>query len=546
METSAGALSEVPACVATGWQWVRQENDYSDLAGMVLLGFFLAVMLAPVVLWRYHRRVQQLMSMGAPERQEQVPPAASHSSPLVMPAPGVDALLKTVDARAHIAYRATLVAAGVFAMCSALVITFAGMFFESADIRSVEAWAGHALYAVIVCVGAVAPIALLQSPNKRVRALLLVPFALLIGLIVEDVWLDQTMPLGERFALLGAGTLGVAILYLALIGRRLRNVVPVLSLYLATLLGALYVAGVLIEVLEPCDFEYVDWVITCVGIAAVWGITRAGLGLLGRLTQAYEDKAFSESQLQMGLWFVIVALVLATDTTPDDDEVMFSRWSLGIALAAILAVLAYVRALRLQRDWAQPQAMLLLRVFSSHRGTTQLLDDVTHRWSFIGPIHLVAGPDLARQYLEPHELLLFLRRRVREQFILSHEDLSRRLNQLEDTADPDGRFRINEFFCQDDTWQLTVDRLVERAPVILLDLRGFNSARAGTAFEVALLARKGALGRTVFLQDRHTDTQAVDAALAEVPGARIAPERIFYLERSPEVTEVLRRLADCL
>ena len=55
--------------------------------------------------------------------------------------------------------------------------------------------------------------------------------------------------------------------------------------------------------------------------------------------------------------------------------------------------------------------------------------------------------------------------------------------------DRDGRFRINEFCCRDDTWQATVVALIERADAVVMDLRGFTAERRGCEFELKELAR---------------------------------------------------------
>lgn len=47
-----------------------------------------------------------------------------------------------------------------------------------------------------------------------------------------------------------------------------------------------------------------------------------------------------------------------------------------------------------------------------------------------------------------------------------------------------------------------------------MDLRGFGEHRGGTAWELSLLSRRGAIARTVCLVDGQTDHAAVARALA--------------------------------
>ena len=43
------------------------------------------------------------------------------------------------------------------------------------------------------------------------------------------------------------------------------------------------------------------------------------------------------------------------------------------------------------------------------------------------------------------------------------EDLEARLRAVERGPDPDGRYRVNEFFCYADTWQQTMTKLAAHA-----------------------------------------------------------------------------------
>ena len=60
------------------------------------------------------------------------------------------------------------------------------------------------------------------------------------------------------------------------------------------------------------------------------------------------------------------------------------------------------------------------------------------------------------------------------QFIESEADLSQRMDQRDLHPDPDGRYRINEFFCRQDTWQMTMRRLAASSSVTAMDLRSFS------------------------------------------------------------------------
>jgi hypothetical protein len=160
-----------------------------------------------------------------------------------------------------------------------------------------------------------------------------------------------------------------------------------------------------------------------------------------------------------------------------------------------------------------PRVLLLLRVFGFDRRTQRLLDGVGQRWRYIGPIHLIGGPDLAETSIEPHEFLEFLNRRLTRAFITGPDHLKRRLAASPTRPDPDGLFRVDDIFCHDDTWRLTVSYLARRADALLMDLRSFTSANQGCIFEIEHLVTEVPLDRVVLLVDTVTDLPLLEQTL---------------------------------
>jgi hypothetical protein len=207
------------------------------------------------------------------------------------------------------------------------------------------------------------------------------------------------------------------------------------------------------------------------------------------------------------------------------------------------ALWVYGKLLKRIKPWKPARGLLLLRVFARDKRGERLLDEVAFRWRFIGPIHMIGGPDLAKTNLEPNELLLFLRRRLRQIFVIDRPSLQRRLAELDWEADPDARYRINESFCTDSMWQETVGELLHVSDAILLDLRGFTAARRGTAFEIRLLAERDALRRSVILIDAQTDISAIEKSLAGIPGIVMPQERILRSDGRIEGNDIFMLLA---
>jgi hypothetical protein len=154
-----------------------------------------------------------------------------------------------------------------------------------------------------------------------------------------------------------------------------------------------------------------------------------------------------------------------------------------------------------------------LRVFGFNRRTQRLVDRLGQRWRYIGPIRLIGGPDLADTTIEPHEFFEFLNRRLTRAFITGRDDLERRLAASPTRPDPDGLFRIDDFFCHDDTWRLTVAYLARALDAVLMDLRGFTAANQGCVFEVEYLVTAVPLHRIVLLVDSSTDIPFLERTL---------------------------------
>jgi hypothetical protein len=121
---------------------------------------------------------------------------------------------------------------------------------------------------------------------------------------------------------------------------------------------------------------------------------------------------------------------------------------------------------------------------------------------------------LAADYVGIPQFLDYIRRRLKSYFIHSTEDLERRIQNLDMRADPDGRFRINMFFCFDDTWKMTVVRLIRESDAVLMDLRGFTQANRGCAEELRAIFAEATADRALLVIDASTDLPQLESTLA--------------------------------
>jgi hypothetical protein len=182
-----------------------------------------------------------------------------------------------------------------------------------------------------------------------------------------------------------------------------------------------------------------------------------------------------------------------------------------------------LRRLRETSD-ALPQARLLyLRVFGAASRAERLFDVLAARWRHAGTIQLISATDMARGSFEPDEFLDFLNRKLADNYISSEADLGRRLATLRQRPDPDGRYRVLEFFCRADTWQRTVSALTASSSLVIMDLRSFTSNNKGCIFELSVLLDDVPLHRVALLIDQTTDQPLLRQTLTDL-WARVRPE----------------------
>ena len=131
--------------------------------------------------------------------------------------------------------------------------------------------------------------------------------------------------------------------------------------------------------------------------------------------------------------------------------------------------------------------LTFLRVFSLGRRSDALLDSVAKHWRHIGSVQMITGPDVALSTVQPHQFLDFLSRKLGRHFVRNQASLTRSLAERDRVRDPDGRFRINNFFCHANSWQAAVPRLVENGEAVLMDLRSFSATNAGCIREVSAI-----------------------------------------------------------
>jgi hypothetical protein len=237
------------------------------------------------------------------------------------------------------------------------------------------------------------------------------------------------------------------------------------------------------------------------GFFIVWPLGWLMLLLIRKL---YERKKISHQSITVdAIWLMFgfaISLMLASRG---------AIWLFGGLLAFLgFKVVAWAGLGLLRSGTAQTQKtprLLLLRVFSLGKRSERLFAALATHWRHAGSMELIAGPDLATTTLEPQEFLDFLTGRLGRRFIDEPQTLERRFSEMDTKPDQDGRFRVNDFFCHDDTWRMVLSRLVKESDAVLMDLRGFSSQNQGCVFEVNELINVAPLARVIFVIDHTTD-----------------------------------------
>jgi hypothetical protein len=188
--------------------------------------------------------------------------------------------------------------------------------------------------------------------------------------------------------------------------------------------------------------------------------------------------------------------------------------SFGVTLHQLL------RRLRLRAATRVPGRLLLLRPFNEGRLRSNLLDALDNSWRRIGTLELVVGGDLAVRTVSGPVLESVLLGTVHRHFLRRLDEVDDRLARLPRRVALDGRFPLNEMYCDPAVWQATVTALADAADVVLMDLRGMRARNRGALFELRMAVQRVELSRIVLLVDRHTDERALAQVAEEAWRAR--------------------------
>jgi hypothetical protein len=505
------------------------------LAFILLLATVLALLVSFALLRLYRRAV--LRSMRArtrPRADEPAPPDTSTASG--QPA-RTEPDLVVLDRDSTVATGApaeTLYSAALYAPWRAAAI-YAGAGFSYALVMTVASIASMKLefnvilFATLSWIYAwpvVLTVNLVAAATRRAKLAIASVYFLVFALLgTVAIARSPALDWGQLAFLWIILELPSTVLLLAFLNRRIRAVGPlVLVFMILAVVGSqlvLSIAGSNMGLLRSIAGLGVALGLNATGtFIALIVLGIAVFGPIGWLTlrwigNRYEQQKISDQSITLDAIWLLFGIV--------ESIVLFSG-GVAFILSGLLAFVVYkvvasagLSLLGRKESSATRKSpgLLLLRVFSLGRRSERLFDALATHWRHVGNIRLIAGPDLATTTVEPHEFLDFLTGKLARRFIDGPQTLGLRISEMDLEPDRDGRFRVSDFFCYEDTWQMVLSRLVGESDAVLMDLRGFSSQNRGVTFEINELINVVPLGRVVFVIDDTTDERFLRQTVQE-------------------------------
>ncbi len=482
------------------------------------LALFAALLALPTswfLLRRYRRSILRLMSerSSSGEEREGFGPVPDHPRP--SPSPDTDAV--------RVGMRRNVLVVVIVALVSAFA--FAALFLVWTEV-GLSVWR-LATFTILYSWPAVIGIWIVTSGRRRwvLTALAAYFLALAIAVIIgggswrvpAQLFLFSLVPtaaiigfLSRRFR--GVGALMLGTMMVALAGSQA---------FAFAVLGDETLITAWADLLTGLGVT--DGMVAWLALVGVGFVLSLLLGVLATRLLAgwYTRYGFSDEMLLLGATF----LVFAIDQSGSASTTEAAPFGIGLIIYLLAGVVAFGLYRLIHRRPLAPTCLLVLRVFSADPAHQRLLDRIASSWRYLGPVMMIGGPDLAISNVEPDEFLTFVSGRTRRLFVRGPADLAERVRTLDTRTDRDARYRIDEFFCFDDTWRPTVDELLARSDSVVMDLRSFGADNEGSTHELQLLASRGALSRTVLLVDPSTDRALLDSILGpETHGGAILLE----------------------
>lgn len=304
------------------------------------------------------------------------------------------------------------------------------------------------------------------------------------------------------------------IMLLLFLNRKVRAVGPlVLSFLITALIGSVVVLNIVgkseglmrnISVIGSKLSLEAPMVVVLLIISgfAIFGLI--GWQFLRWIGRSYQKKQMSDQSITLDAIWLLFSIV-QTFTLVFESKVFILTGVAAFVAYKFIVFLGFNVFIKPRNRASADRRLLLLRVFSLGSRSEKMFDVISGVCLRNGCISLIAGPDLVSANLEPHEFLSFIGGHLSRQFVSGEKDMEERFINMDTKPDPDGRFRVNEFFCRADTWQMTMQKLAVGSDAVVMDLRSFSKINQGCTFELKQLLNYIPLERILLVVDDSTN-----------------------------------------
>ena len=407
---------------------------------------------------------------------------------------------------------------------------------------------------------------LVAAVSRRAKAAcVVVYFLIFVGISTVAMSYSPEGVFWKLFVSWALLNLPATLLLLTFLNRRIRAVGPLVLIFMIiAVLGSQLMLSIL-TISDEVIRAFVSLVsivglgaysvlfgLTVLGFFIVWPIGWLLLMIVRRL---YEKKKISDQSITVdAIWLlfaVTISLLLGSKGT-----VWLIAGLGGFLVFKIVASLGLRLFTAKTPSPVEAPRLLVLRVFSLGKPGEKLFSALAKHWRHVGSMQLIAGPDLATSTLEPHEFLDFVSGKLARRFIDGPEALEKRTSEMDTKPDQDGRFRVNDFFCHDDTWKLVLSRLVKNSNAVIMDLRGFTADNEGCLYEINELINVASLKQVVFVIKTAADEkllreQAVKSWRLMMPNSPNRSSaggelRMFRFSRSGDLKQLLGALGNAV
>ena len=360
------------------------------------------------------------------------------------------------------------------------------------------------------------------------------------------IWINANLP--------------ASVVFIVFLQQRIRSVGPMVYCFmLAGVIGVFllnYYSGTRDDVLYAIAAAGSALGLNAISVLLVLGLigfavfALHGWVVLKMIGRRYQRKRISDQSMTLDSMWLMFAIVQSLSLAFEG-----AVWVLtGLVAFVGYKLVSSFSLNRMSKKQDAPARLLLLRVFALGRRSNEWFYRFSKLWRHAGCVNMIAGPDLVTLAVEPHEFLSFLGGGMSRQFVKNEHDLESRISDLDCQADVDQRYRVNEFFCHDDTWRLTLQRLATESESVLMDLRSFSENNQGCLYELKVLLDNVDLKRVLLLTDDTTNTTFLKESLntmalntaADSPNLLNQPVhvRLFHLNKAnrTSVNKVMRLL----